>query len=142
MSYTYLHTLPRHYALPIRSDILDPGDFLGEPDAALSLDAAVHHRFDDRPHIFLGDGALVFLITRRAAATGDRLVLQVALAALVADRAIERMIDEQELHHPFACLLDHRAVGLDDLPFGRGQRARRLRLRWAVGRAGGREKMG
>src|SRR3546814_12350850 len=47
------------------------------------------------------------------------------------DRAIERMIDEQELHHPFACLLDHRAVGLDDLPFGRGQRARRLRLRWA-----------
>src|SRR3546814_15550425 len=97
MSYTYLHTLPRHYALPIRSDILDPGDFLGETDAARALDAARHHRFDDRPHIFLGDGALVFLITRRAAAIGDRLVLQVALAALVADRAIERMIDEQEL---------------------------------------------
>jgi hypothetical protein len=35
-----------------------------------------------------------------AAAVGERLVLQVALAALVADRAIERVVDEQELHHP------------------------------------------
>ena len=38
-------------------------------------------------------------------AIGHRLVLQVALAALVADRAIERMVDQQELHHALARLL-------------------------------------
>src|SRR5690606_2239152 len=42
-----------------------------------------------------------------------RLVLQVALTTLVADRAIERMVDQQELHHAFACLLDHRCRGED-----------------------------
>src|SRR3546814_19427130 len=67
----------------------------------------------------------------RAAAIGYRLVLQIALAALIADRAVERMVDEQKLHHPFARLLYHRAVGLDDLPLGGRQRARRLRLRRA-----------
>ena len=41
-------------------------------------------------------------------AVGHRLVLQVALAALVADRAVERMVDQQELHHPFARLAHHR----------------------------------
>jgi hypothetical protein len=58
-----------------------------------------------------------------AAAIGHRLVLQVALAALVADRAVERVVDEQELHHPFARLLDHRRVGADRLAVGGGQRA-------------------
>src|SRR3546814_19323804 len=79
----------------------------------------------------------------RAAAIGDRLVLQIALAALLADRAVERMVDEQKLHHPFARLLYHRAVGLDDLPLGGRQRARRLRLRRAgqLGRASWRESV-
>jgi hypothetical protein len=38
------------------------------------------------------------------------------------------MVDEQKLHHPLARLFDHGGVGLDDLPLGSGQRARRLRL--------------
>ncbi len=46
-------------------------------------------------------------------AEGHRLVLQVALAALVADRAVERVVDEQELHHPFARLLDHGRASID-----------------------------
>ena len=32
-------------------------------------------------------------------AVADREVLQLALAALVADRTVERVVDEQELHH-------------------------------------------
>ncbi len=63
-----------------------------------------------------------------AATIGDRLVLQVALAALIADRAIERVVDQQEFHHAFARGLDHRAVGADVLIIGGGQRARCLRL--------------
>src|SRR3546814_8024803 len=47
-------------------------------DAACALDAAGHNRLDDRTHIFLGDRALILVIARRAAAIGDRLVLQIA----------------------------------------------------------------
>ena len=75
------------------------------------MDAAVHDRLDQRADIFVLDRALVFLVARGIDAEGHRLVLQVAFAALVADRAIERMVDEQELHHAFAGLLDHRRVG-------------------------------
>ena len=64
--------------------------------------------------IYLSSTARLFSWKReRVDAIGHRLVLQVALAALVADRAIERMVDEQELHHPFARLLHHRRVGED-----------------------------
>ena len=58
--------------------------------------------------------------------------MQVAFATLIANRAIERVVDQEKLHHPFARLFDHRAVGADHLTFARGERARRLRL----GRAG------
>src|SRR3546814_13292292 len=64
-----------------------------------------------------------------AAPIGDRLVLKIALAALVADRAIERMVDEEELHHPFARTLYLFRRGGDHLIIRGRQRARRLRLR-------------
>ena len=85
-----------------------------EADAARALDAAVHRRLDQRAEILVLDGALVLLEAAGVDAVGHRLVLQVALAALVADRAVERVIDEQELHHPFARLLHHRRLGVDD----------------------------
>ena len=111
-----------------RADILDAGDLLHEADAAGAVDAAGHDRLDDRTHIFLGDRALVLVVALVAAAVGDRLVLQVAFAALVADRAIERMVDQQEFHHAFARLPDARRVGEDLLIVGGRQRAARLRL--------------
>ena len=37
------------------------GDFGGEADAARAVDAAVHHRLDQRADILVFDGALVFL---------------------------------------------------------------------------------
>jgi hypothetical protein len=87
-------------------DLFDAGDLLDEADAARAVDAAGHDRLDDRTHIFLGHRALVLCEAVVAAAIGHGLVLQIAFAALVADRAIERMIDEQELHHALARLLD------------------------------------
>jgi hypothetical protein len=51
--------------------------------------------------MYLSSTARLFSCEARAAvdAVGHRLVLQVALAALVADRAVERVVDQQELHH-------------------------------------------
>ena len=46
----------------------------------------------------LGERALHAVEAGLAAAVAHRLVLQRALAALVADRAVERVVDEQELH--------------------------------------------
>ena len=63
-------------------------------DAACALDAARHHRFDQRAHILFFNRALIFVIARTSAAKGHRLVLQVAFPALVANRAIQRMIDQ------------------------------------------------
>jgi len=111
-----------------RADFVHASDFLGKAHAAGAVDAASHDRLDQRAHIFFGHGALVFLIARAAAAIGNRLILQIALAALIADWAIERVVDEQELHHPFAGLLDHRAIGADFLTIGSRQRAGGLRL--------------
>ena len=110
------------------ADFRHARDFLGKAHAAGALDAAGHDRLDDRTHIFLGDGALVFLEAAAAPAIGDRLVLQVAFATLVADRAVERVVDEQELHHPFARLLHHFGLGEDFLIVGGRQRAAGLRL--------------
>ena len=110
------------------ADILDPGDLLHEADAARAVDAAGHERLHDRTHIFFADRALVIVVAVVAPAIGHRLVLQIAFAALVADRAIERMVYQQELHHPFARLADARRVGEDLLIVGGGQGAARLRL--------------
>ena len=55
-------------------------------------------------------------------------VLQFALAAFVADGAIERMIGEQEFEHVLARLVDLSRVGSDDHAFGRDERARGLQL--------------
>ena len=89
----------------------------------------------------LGEGPLepAGLVEARLAATvGHRLVLQRALAALVADRAVERVVDQQELHDPLLRLVGDRAghLGVDDHALGDRQRARGLRLGEAAAVAG------
>ncbi len=100
-----------------------------EAHAARAVDAAGHNRLDQRAHMLVLDRALVLLEARAVTAIGHRLILQVALAALVADRAVERVVDEQELHHPVAGLLHHLAVGLDLHAVSDGERTGRGRLR-------------
>jgi hypothetical protein len=78
------------------------------------MDAAVHDRLDQRADVLVFDRALVLVIAAGVDAVGHRLVLQVAFAALVADRAVERMVDQQEFHHAFAGLAHHRRLGVDD----------------------------
>ena len=88
-----------------RAELGDARHLGREADAPRAMDAAVHDRLHQRADILVLDRALVLVEARRVDAVGHRLVLQVAFAALVADRAIERVVDEQELHHPLARLL-------------------------------------
>ena len=96
-----LHVL----AAPGGAQFLDAGDIGQEADAARAVDAARHAGLDQRAEILVAHRALVLVIAAAVEAIGHRLVLQIALAALVADRAIERMVDQQELHHALARLV-------------------------------------
>ena len=103
--------------------------FIANPHAAIAENAArrveKHHR---RPLLFVG----VNLALREpafAGAVAEHHVLQLALAALVAHRAIQRMIGQQELEHPLARLLHHFRIGVDHHAFGHRQRAADLQLR-------------
>src|SRR6185369_11019823 len=79
-------------------------DFLGKADAAGALDAPVHveeHVRPERNALAAGVGALVLEPEAgERDAVLERVVLEAALAGLVADRAVERVVDEEELHHP------------------------------------------
>src|SRR5205823_2754479 len=68
----------------------------------------------------------------RAPAEGE--VLERALAALVADRAVERMVDEDEFERRLLTLGGSLGglCGVDDHPLGRSQRAGGLQLRHAL----------
>src|SRR2546425_299164 len=77
------------------------GDLGREARAAPALDAALavkEHEVADRDRLL--EVALLLDIPRLPGPERQRLILQRALAAAVADRAVERMVDEQELEDP------------------------------------------
>ena len=93
--------------------LLDAPHFGHEADAARAVDAAVHVGVDQGAEIFLLHRALIVLEAAGVEAIGHGLVLQIAFAALVADRAIERVIDQQEFEHAFARFLHLLRIGDD-----------------------------
>ena len=99
----------------------------GEAGAAGALNAALAV---EQHQVRNGDGllevALLFDEAGLAGAVGQRLVLQRALAALVADGAVERMVGEQELEHAVLRLLDLLRRGVDDHALARLDEAGRL----------------
>ena len=109
------------------------GDLLREAHAAVAEDAALAVDRDQRRQLErLLEMALGLDEARaaRAPAVGD--VLQRALAALVADGAVERVVHEQELDDRVLRVLD--AVGgvWTTMPSLHGRGARRLQLRDAL----------
>ena len=71
-----------------------------EPRAAAALDAALpveQHQVADRDRLL--EVALLLDEARLAGPERERLVLERALATAVAHRAVERVVDEQELEH-------------------------------------------
>ena len=107
------------------------GDLLAEAHAALAQDAALAIEQDLGGQAQgLLEGALGVREAGLAAAIRHRLVLQGALAALVAHRAVQRVVNEQELHDAVLGALGHLGgvLGLDDHARGDGLRARGLGL--------------
>jgi hypothetical protein len=79
-------------------------------------------RLDQGAQIQIFGCAFGFAVAAEINAIGHGLILQIAFAALIADRAIQRVVDQQEFHHTLTGLFDHRAVGFDNrrLAFGTG----------------------
>ena len=101
------------FAAPGLAHLGDPGDFRGEAHAAGAGNAARHRGGDQRAEVQILARPFRFAVTAEIDAVGHRLILQIALAALIADRAVERVVDQQELHHAFTGVAHHRGVGLD-----------------------------
>ena len=91
------------------------GHLLAEAHAAGAVDAAVHlaHR-NQRPHVFVKHDALLFGVTRGGGTVAHRQVLQLAFAALVANRAVQRVVDEQKFHHALLGFQRLVALGAND----------------------------
>ena len=115
-----------------RDELVVLGDVGREPRAAVTEDAALAVERDQRRD---GDRLLERDLRERhprvAGAVAEGQVLQRALAALVADGAVERMVDEDELERRVLALgrLLRCGRGLDDHPVLRGEPAAGLELR-------------
>ncbi len=102
--------------------------FIADAHAAEAQDAARSIVINQRRPLFFGIVQLFFGEAAVIEAVAESHVLQFALAALVADGAIERMIGEQELDHVLAGFVHLLGVGLYDHAFGGDERARGLQL--------------
>ncbi len=117
----------------VQHELIVLGDLLRVAHAAVAEDAALAVDRDQRRQLErLLEVALGLDEAARpgSPAVGD--VLQRALAALVADRAVERVIDEQELDHRALGLVHALRLRVDDHPVADRRRARRLQLRDAL----------
>ena len=86
------------------------GNLGSKTHAACALNAARHHGFDERADILVLHRPLGFTVTRLVMTIGIGLVLQITFTALVANRAIKRVIDEQKFHHTTPRITHHGRV--------------------------------
>ena len=93
-------------------------DFLTKADTARAVNAARHIGCNQGAEILVDDDPLGFLVARRRCAIAHRQILQLAFAALIANGTVERVIDEQKLHHALLRRFGVGGVGLDLHSFG------------------------
>ena len=101
------------------------GDLLGEAGTTSALDAALpveEHQVAELDRLL--EVTLLLDEPRFTRTERQRLVLERALAAAVAHRAVERVVHEQELEHAVLDLLHGVALRVADHPLGDGCRAR------------------
>ena len=87
----------------VARDLVGKTRAAGAEDTALAVEQYLRGDVDR-----FGVGALDVLEAARGPPVGHGLVLQGALAALVADRAVQRVVDQQELHLAVLGLVGHR----------------------------------
>jgi hypothetical protein len=89
-------------------------DLVAEADAAAALDAALLVERDVRPDVHrLRERQLRLSVAADTGPVLHRVLLEPALPRLVADRTVERVVDEEELHHRRPRLLDLLVLGVD-----------------------------
>ena len=105
-------------------------DLVLEADAARALDAALFVQEDQvaQRHMLVEVHLVVVDHAADAGTVFERLVLQRAFAALVADRAVERVAGQQEFDHVLARVGDLLGRGADHQPVADGGRAGGLQL--------------
>ena len=101
------------FAATCLAHLRDTGDFGRETDTTCAGNAARHVGFDQWTQIQIGIGALRFAVATEINAIGHSLILQVAFATLVTDRAIQWVVDQQEFHDAFTRLFHHGRVRAD-----------------------------
>jgi len=94
-----------------RSDTLSTGfaHILHEADAARAQDAAIGDVQDVRTEVLDGLNRCKLPVARARPACLEDEILELALAGLIANRAIQRVIDEQNSSTLLACVLRRRA---------------------------------
>ncbi len=101
-------------AAGLHGQVRSLGDLLGEPDAARAVNAPVlvlDHVRPDQPPLVPGIGPTVVDHVGGVEAVLHRVVLEKALSGLIADRAVEGVVLEQELHHRLARLPHSLGIG-------------------------------
>src|SRR3989338_7994429 len=90
------------------------GDFLPETHTARAVDAAAHFLGgNQRADILVHHDAFFFAVARCRRAIAHCDVLQLAFAALVANRTIQRVVDQQEFHHALLRLDGRFGMGMN-----------------------------
>ncbi len=85
------------------------GDLFHETDAARAENAALIIEGDSWTEFHTFRFFYFFFEKTRAASSKlDAVFLELTFARLVANRAIERMINQKKLHHSIPAFLDHR----------------------------------
>ncbi len=82
-------------------------DLGGETHATSAGNTACHRRGNERPEVQILNRPFSLAATRKINAICHGLILQVTLATLITNRAVEGMVQKHKLHNPFAGLLDH-----------------------------------
>ena len=91
-----------------------PGNLAAEADAARTHDAAIDEQRERVAHLAALTGERTDIGTTLFLAMLEMIVLQVALAGLVADRAVDRVVDQRILFDHRAALVNLLAVGNED----------------------------
>ena len=80
-------------------EIASLGHIAIKPHTAIAGNTAIHLMFDKRAQLLIVKGALRKTVATIVVATHDRHILKMALAPLVAHRAVMGMIDHQPLYY-------------------------------------------
>ena len=100
--------------------------FVAIPHAAHTRHAPIHLRLNDGTKVLFRKYALQFLEPADGGRVFVRKILQVTAAALIAHRAIQRMIAQQQFQHGFPRRFDVRRRGSHDHAVGHPSAARGL----------------